>query len=162
MGRSTSERPNKMKMDARRRYASVHGLEMCSEIHGPGRRHRPAVEDRTYGGRDHCFAASDGIENADFSGYSMGAGIGLHTALRHLDLLRKLVVASVSYNNNGTTRTPGWNGRSDTRSRAWNSLAGRICRPGAETERRVKPDLKGERLEFTHPGPGVLIQINLI
>lgn len=41
------------------------------------------------------------IENADFFGYSMGAGIALHIAIQYQDLVRKLVVASVTYNNNG-------------------------------------------------------------
>jgi pimeloyl-ACP methyl ester carboxylesterase len=41
------------------------------------------------------------IENADFFGYSMGAGIALYIAIYHPDLVRKLVVASVTYNNSG-------------------------------------------------------------
>jgi pimeloyl-ACP methyl ester carboxylesterase len=41
------------------------------------------------------------IENADFFGYSMGAGIALYIAIQYPDLVRKLVVASVTYNNNG-------------------------------------------------------------
>lgn len=41
------------------------------------------------------------IENADFFGYSMGAGISLHIAIHYQGLVRKLVVASVTYNNNG-------------------------------------------------------------
>jgi pimeloyl-ACP methyl ester carboxylesterase len=41
------------------------------------------------------------IKNADFFGYGMGAGIALHIAVRHPDLVRKLVVASVTYNNSG-------------------------------------------------------------
>jgi pimeloyl-ACP methyl ester carboxylesterase len=40
-----------------------------------------------------------GFENADVFGYSMGAGVALYTALRHPNLVRKLVAASVSYNN---------------------------------------------------------------
>lgn len=42
-----------------------------------------------------------GIEQADVFGYSMGAGVALHFALRHPELLRKLVLASVTYNMNG-------------------------------------------------------------
>jgi pimeloyl-ACP methyl ester carboxylesterase len=41
------------------------------------------------------------VENADFFGYSMGAGIALYIAIQYPDLVRKLVVASVTYNNNG-------------------------------------------------------------
>lgn len=41
------------------------------------------------------------IENADFFGYSMGAGIALHIAVQHPDLVHKLVVASVTYSNSG-------------------------------------------------------------
>ena len=42
-----------------------------------------------------------GIEKADFFGYSMGAAIALQIAVKHPDLVRKLVVVSVAYNNNG-------------------------------------------------------------
>jgi pimeloyl-ACP methyl ester carboxylesterase len=42
-----------------------------------------------------------GIENADLFGYSMGAGIALEIAIRHPKLVRKLVVASVTYNTGG-------------------------------------------------------------
>ena len=38
-----------------------------------------------------------GIERADIFGYSMGAGVTLHVAIRYPDLVRKLVFASVSY-----------------------------------------------------------------
>jgi pimeloyl-ACP methyl ester carboxylesterase len=42
-----------------------------------------------------------GIESADFFGYSTGAFIALHVAIRHPDLVRKLVLASVTYNLSG-------------------------------------------------------------
>ena len=42
-----------------------------------------------------------GIENADIFGYSMGGGIALQIAIRHPDLVRKLVVASASYTSDG-------------------------------------------------------------
>jgi pimeloyl-ACP methyl ester carboxylesterase len=42
-----------------------------------------------------------GIEQADFFGYSMGAGIALHLAVRQPEIVRKLVVASVTYNSEG-------------------------------------------------------------
>src|SRR5215510_12849181 len=41
------------------------------------------------------------IERADIFGWSMGAGIALQIAIRHPDLVRKLVVASVTYNSDG-------------------------------------------------------------
>jgi pimeloyl-ACP methyl ester carboxylesterase len=42
-----------------------------------------------------------GIEKADFFGYSMGAGIALQIAIRHSELVRKLVLASVTYKLEG-------------------------------------------------------------
>ena len=43
-----------------------------------------------------------GIENADFFGYSIGGAVALKIALRHPDLVRKLVFAGgVSYNPDG-------------------------------------------------------------
>ncbi len=42
-----------------------------------------------------------GIERADILGYSMGAGVALHVVIRHPDVVRKLVLASVTYNLNG-------------------------------------------------------------
>jgi pimeloyl-ACP methyl ester carboxylesterase len=41
------------------------------------------------------------IENADVFGFSMGGGIALQLAIRHPDLVRKLVPASVSYTSDG-------------------------------------------------------------
>jgi pimeloyl-ACP methyl ester carboxylesterase len=42
-----------------------------------------------------------GIEQVDLFGYSMGAGIALEVAIRHPDLVRKLVVASLTFNKAG-------------------------------------------------------------
>jgi pimeloyl-ACP methyl ester carboxylesterase len=42
-----------------------------------------------------------GIAQADFFGYSMGAGVALHVAIRHPGIVRKLVLASVTYNRSG-------------------------------------------------------------
>jgi pimeloyl-ACP methyl ester carboxylesterase len=42
-----------------------------------------------------------GIEHADFFGYSMGSGIALQIAIKHPDLVRKLVLAAVTYNKDG-------------------------------------------------------------
>jgi pimeloyl-ACP methyl ester carboxylesterase len=42
-----------------------------------------------------------GLGQADIFGYSMGAGVALHVALRHPDVVRKLVLASVTYTLSG-------------------------------------------------------------
>jgi pimeloyl-ACP methyl ester carboxylesterase len=42
-----------------------------------------------------------GIEQADIFGYSMGGGIAVELAMRHPDLVRKLVVAAAAYGNDG-------------------------------------------------------------
>lgn len=42
-----------------------------------------------------------GVARADLFGYSLGAGVALHVVLRHPALVRKLVLASVSYTKAG-------------------------------------------------------------
>jgi pimeloyl-ACP methyl ester carboxylesterase len=42
-----------------------------------------------------------GIDGADVFGFSMGGGVALQLAIRHPDLLRKVVVASASYTSDG-------------------------------------------------------------
>jgi pimeloyl-ACP methyl ester carboxylesterase len=42
-----------------------------------------------------------GIDQADFFGYSMGAGVALQVVIRHPEVVRKLVLASVTYNLSG-------------------------------------------------------------
>ncbi len=42
-----------------------------------------------------------GIEKADIFGWSLGAGVALQTAIRHPEVVRKLVLASVTYNRGG-------------------------------------------------------------
>ncbi len=42
-----------------------------------------------------------GVRQADFWGYSMGAAVALRVALRHPEIVRRLVLASVSYNAAG-------------------------------------------------------------
>src|ERR671910_2424595 len=42
-----------------------------------------------------------GIEDADFFGFSMGAGIALQIAIRRPEVVRKLVLASVTYRLDG-------------------------------------------------------------
>ncbi len=41
------------------------------------------------------------IDNADVFGYSMGGGVALQLAIRHPELVRKLVVASTSFTSDG-------------------------------------------------------------
>jgi len=41
------------------------------------------------------------IDNADVVGYSMGGGIALQMAIRHPDLVRRLVLASTSFSSDG-------------------------------------------------------------
>jgi pimeloyl-ACP methyl ester carboxylesterase/ketosteroid isomerase-like protein len=41
------------------------------------------------------------LESADFFGYSMGGGIALQVAIRHPELVRKLVVASTTFRSDG-------------------------------------------------------------
>jgi pimeloyl-ACP methyl ester carboxylesterase len=42
-----------------------------------------------------------GIDQADIFGYSLGAGVALHLAIRHPSVVRKLVLASVTYTKSG-------------------------------------------------------------
>lgn len=42
-----------------------------------------------------------GIEEADIMGYSLGGGVALQTAIRHPDLIRKLVLISTPFKRNG-------------------------------------------------------------
>jgi len=42
-----------------------------------------------------------GIDRADVVGYSMGGGVALQLAIRHPDVVRKLVVASASFTSDG-------------------------------------------------------------
>jgi pimeloyl-ACP methyl ester carboxylesterase len=42
-----------------------------------------------------------GLSQADVFGYSMGAAVALHVALRHPDVVRRLVLASVTYTLSG-------------------------------------------------------------
>lgn len=41
------------------------------------------------------------IDHADIFGYSMGGGVALQVSIRHPEVVRKLVVASASYNSEG-------------------------------------------------------------
>lgn len=48
-----------------------------------------------------AFVRLRGIDSADFVGFSMGGGIALQLAIRHPDLVRKLVLASISFTSDG-------------------------------------------------------------
>lgn len=48
-----------------------------------------------------ALLAQIGIETADLFGWSLGAGVALQTAMRHPERVRKLVLASVTYNSGG-------------------------------------------------------------
>jgi pimeloyl-ACP methyl ester carboxylesterase len=42
-----------------------------------------------------------GMEQVDILGYSMGAGVALYTAIRHPEVVRKLILASITYTMSG-------------------------------------------------------------
>jgi pimeloyl-ACP methyl ester carboxylesterase len=42
-----------------------------------------------------------GIEKADVMGYSLGGGVALHTAVRHPDVVKKLVIVSSAFRRDG-------------------------------------------------------------
>jgi pimeloyl-ACP methyl ester carboxylesterase len=42
-----------------------------------------------------------GLERADIFGYSLGGGVGLQTAIRHPEVVRKLVLASTAFKGDG-------------------------------------------------------------
>ena len=42
-----------------------------------------------------------GFENADIMGFSMGGGVALQTAIRHPEVVRRLVLVSTAYNTEG-------------------------------------------------------------
>jgi pimeloyl-ACP methyl ester carboxylesterase len=48
-----------------------------------------------------ALLAQIGIDKADVFGYSMGGGVALQVAIRHPEVVRKLVVASASYTSDG-------------------------------------------------------------
>jgi pimeloyl-ACP methyl ester carboxylesterase len=48
-----------------------------------------------------ALLAEIGIEKADVFGYSMGGGVALQVAVRHPEVVRKLVLASASYTSDG-------------------------------------------------------------
>jgi pimeloyl-ACP methyl ester carboxylesterase len=112
-------------------YAPVNGLKMYYEIHGVGEpsemfgevlpllsntRQVIAVDLQAHGrtadiDRPMSFEAMAddvaalmkylGIEKADVMGYSLGGGVAVHTAIRHPDLVRKLVLVSIAFRRDG-------------------------------------------------------------
>ena len=42
-----------------------------------------------------------GMEQADIFGYSMGAGVALYAVIRHPEVVRKLILASITYTMSG-------------------------------------------------------------
>lgn len=48
-----------------------------------------------------ALLAELGIENADFMGYSLGGGVTLQTAVRHPELVRKMVLVSTVFKREG-------------------------------------------------------------
>src|SRR5215218_1388865 len=49
----------------------------------------------------YALLAEVGIDKADVFGFSLGGGVALQLAIRHPEVVRKLVVASVSYTSDG-------------------------------------------------------------
>ncbi len=93
------------------------------------------------------------IENADFFGYSMGAGIALYIAIQYPDLVRKLVVASVTYNNNGI-RPELLAGMENLKPEnlAGTPMAGGICKYITESGRLAHTGRQSETTESAHSG----------
>ncbi len=57
------------------------------------------------------------LEHADIFGYSLGGGVGLQTAIRHPEVVRKLVLASTPFKRDGWyPENPRANGRDKRRS----------------------------------------------
>lgn len=48
-----------------------------------------------------ALMAEIGVEQADIFGYSLGGGVAMQIAMRHPEVVRKLVVASITYNSEG-------------------------------------------------------------
>jgi len=108
-------------------YADVNGIKLYYEIHGTGRplillhgglgaiemfgpnlpalaqgRQVIAVDLQGHGRTDDIAALIKhlGLESADVMGYSLGGGVALQTAIRHPEVVRKLVVVSTPFRRN--------------------------------------------------------------
>lgn len=69
-------------------YAPVNGLQMYYEIHGSG-------------GTPLLLLQHLDVPQADVFGLSVGGGVALHVEIRHPQLVRKVIVSSVSFQPDG-------------------------------------------------------------
>jgi len=78
-------------------YADVNGIKLYYEIQGSGRPLSVALM------ADDIFALIKHLrlERPDIMGYSLGAGVALQTAIRHPEVVGKLVVVSAIFRRNG-------------------------------------------------------------
>ena len=49
-----------------------------------------------------------GVDKVDVFGFSLGGAVALHLAVRHPEVVRKVVVGSISFNAEGTRRRTSW------------------------------------------------------
>lgn len=77
-----------------------------------------------------------GLESADLVGYSLGGGVALQTAIRHPDIVRKLVLVSTPY------KTDGWYPEVRTGMRSINADAAKawVGSPMHQAYIRVAPE----------------------
>ena len=123
-------------MEKQSGYAPVHGLEMYYEIHGVANSAQPPLVLLHGGGdtiqtsfghilpvlaRDRQVIALEQqgfghtaeylhIQQADIFGFSNGAPIALHVAIRHPQVVRKLVLASGFFQREGSSYPGFWEG----------------------------------------------------
>ncbi len=86
-----------------------------------------------------------GVEQADVFGYSMGGYTAQQVAIRHPELVRKLVIASASFNKEGVYPEV-WEGIAFPHPRAFRriSAANRVCPARAESRKLAGADREGE------------------
>jgi pimeloyl-ACP methyl ester carboxylesterase len=78
------------------------------------------------------------IERADVFGWSLGAGIALQFAIAHPELLRKLVLASVTYDRAGSIQDCS-TGSTRCSPRCWTALPGSRSTPRSRRTRTAGP-----------------------
>jgi len=89
-----------------------------------------------------------GIEQADLFGWSLGAGVALQTAIRHPERVRKLVLASVTYNSAGLS--PSSSRESHRRTpRIWPGLGSMRNTRGLHRVRRTSPGSSPDSSNWT-------------
>lgn len=81
-----------------------HHRVIAVELQGHG--HTADIDDRPYSYEQFADDVAAlvkylKIDKADFFGYSLGAGTTLQVAMRHPELVRKMVLATVSFDNDG-------------------------------------------------------------